>query len=144
MLKTLITFLLGLSFSTIALAANSPVGTWKTIDDKTHKTRSIVKITESKGELKGTILKVFKQPGDTGYCRKCPGRFKDKPVKGLQIMWGLKKTGKNTWGNGRILDPKNGKIYSCKVVLADNNRSLQMRGYLGFALLGRTQIWKRN
>lgn len=121
----------------------SPVGTWVTIDDKTQSKRSIVQISERNGKLYGRIVKVFKRKGDTGFCRKCRGRFKDKPVQGLQIMWGVKKTGKNTWDNGRILDPKNGKTYNVKLSLSADQKRLNVRGYIGFSLLGRTQVWHR-
>lgn len=132
--------------STLPAAAQkplSPVGTWASIDDKTNKMRSIIRITQHRGVLYGRILKVFKQPGDTGFCRKCTGRFKDKPVKGLQIMWGVKQTNRNTWSGGRILDPKNGKIYRVKLSISDNGRLLKVRGYIGISLFGRTQNWHR-
>jgi len=121
----------------------SPVGTWVSIDDKTNKARSIIRVTQRGGVLYGRILRVFKQPGDTGFCRKCSGRFKDKPVKGLQIMWGVRKTGANTWSGGRILDPKNGKIYRVKLSLTNNGKTLKVRGYIGISLFGRTQNWHR-
>jgi uncharacterized protein (DUF2147 family) len=47
------------------------------------------------------------------------------------------------WQHGTIYDPKNGKDYSCKMELADDN-SLKVRGYLGISLLGRTETWKRD
>lgn len=129
-------------FITTAWAA-SPLGTWTTIDDKTHKPRSVIQITESKGTLYGKILKVFPQPGDTGICTQCPGSFKNKKIKGLTIMWGLKKTGSNNWSGGQILDPKTGRIYNCKLSVGSKGKTLKVRGYIGFALIGRTQTWAR-
>lgn len=130
-------------FMVQACYAASPVGTWVTIDDKTHKQRSIIKITSRKGKLYGRIIQVFKQPGDTGFCRNCKGQFKDKPVKGLQIMWDLKETSDGVWDDGHILDPKNGKVYNVKLTLSPNGKRLNVRGYVGFSLLGRTQVWHR-
>ena len=43
-----------------AIAANdTPVGTWKTIDDATHQAKSIVQITDSNGQLQARILKLL-------------------------------------------------------------------------------------
>lgn len=129
-------------FTSLAFAA-SPVGTWTTIDDKTQKPRSVIRISEYKGVLSGRILKVYKQPGDTGYCRKCPGHFKDKRVEGLTFLWGMKSTGSHEWKGGKILDPKNGKIYKCKMTLSKDGNRLDVRGYVGMSLFGRTQTWRR-
>ncbi len=116
-------------------------GNWTTIDDVTGKKRAIVSISESNGVLSGTISQVFPQPGDTGKCMKCPGAFKGKSVKGLTFLWGLKGNGNNVWDGGKILDPKTGKIYRAKMTLAGDR--LYVRGYIGFSLLGRTQVWVR-
>lgn len=123
----------------LPLATASPVGKWTTIDDKSGKKRSVVKIKRNGDTLSGTIVKVYPRPGDTGICKKCPGKFKGKKVEGLRFMWGLKKTGKNQWGGGKILDPKSGKIYRVKIT--DKGDKLKVRGYIGISLLGRTQVW---
>jgi len=134
-----------LAFTSVSLAADfSPVGTWKTIDDKTNKTRSIIKIWKTaNGTFNGRIIKVYKQPGDKKTCVKCPGRFKNKKIAGLTIMWGLKQESKSKWGGGRILDPKTGDIYRCYIKLQPNNKRLKIRGYIGISMLGRTQTWIR-
>jgi uncharacterized protein (DUF2147 family) len=132
-----------LMFSLPVLALDSPVGTWITVDDATHKPRSVVRISLHNAKLDGTIRKVFKQPGDTGRCHNCKGRFRNKRVVGLRFMWGLKQTGQRTWSDGRILDPKSGRIYSCKITLSEDNKRLTVRGYIGISLLGRSQYWLR-
>jgi uncharacterized protein (DUF2147 family) len=119
--------------------AQSPAGTWTTIDDVTGKKRSVVSLVVSGNTLTGTIMKVYPQPGDTGMCNNCPGAFKGKPVKGLQFLWGLKDDGNGQWSGGHILDPKTGKVYKAKITLEGNK--LNVRGYVGFSLLGRTQTW---
>lgn len=121
--------------------AGSASGTWTTIDDKTGEKRAVVRISESGGNLSGTIVKVYPQPGDTGMCHNCPGAFKGKAVQGLTFLWGLKKDGDNQWSGGSILDPKTGKVYKAKVTLEGNK--LLVRGYIGVSLLGRTQTWVR-
>lgn len=122
--------------------AASVSGTWTTIDDKTGVKRSVVRLVESGGQISGRIIEVYPQPGDTGICSKCPNNFKDKQIKGLRFLWGLKKKNDNTWDDGTILDPKSGKLYRAKITL-DGNK-LFVRGYIGFSLIGRTQIWTRN
>lgn len=139
--KTVCGLVLAASFVPAAIAASSPVGKWTTIDDKTGEKRAVVTITESGGTLSGVIDKIYPQPGDTGICDKCPGAFKGKKIQGLRFLWGLKNEGNNEWGGGSILDPKSGKIYKAKATLEGNK--LQVRGYLGVSLLGRTQTWVR-
>jgi uncharacterized protein (DUF2147 family) len=60
----------------------------------------------------------------------------------MTIMWGMKKNG-DEWSGGQILDPKNGKVYGCRMHLTDNGQKLEVRGFIGFSLLGRTQVWDR-
>ncbi|MES2355489.1 MAG: DUF2147 domain-containing protein [Pseudomonadota bacterium] len=122
----------------------SPIGAWKTIDDKTGKTKSVVQITEENGELQGKVEKVFSPPAESEnpICNKCEGERKDKPVVGMVIMWGLKKDGQEYTG-GHIVDPAEGKTYKCKLKLSDDGKQLELRGFIGISLLGRTQTWVR-
>ena len=121
--------------------ATSPVGVWTTIDDITGEKRAVVNLVETDGILTGTIIKTYPQPSDTGICGKCAENFKDKPIVGLQFLWGLKDRGDGVWDGGRILDAKSGKIYRAKVTVKDDK--LYVRGYIGVSLLGRTQVWVR-
>ncbi|QEL54139.1 DUF2147 domain-containing protein [Chromobacterium paludis] len=126
--------------SQLALAGGA-AGVWKTIDDETHQAKALVQINEgANGELSGKVVKLFMHPD--AVCDKCDGANKDKPVNGMQILWGLKKEGEG-WNSGHILDPKSGKVYSAKMKLVDNGNKLEVRGFLGFSLLGRTQVWER-
>ena len=68
---------------------DSPVGTWKTIDDETKQAKALVQISESGGVLSGKIIKLFANPD--AKCDKCDGERKDKPVQGMTILWDLKK-----------------------------------------------------
>ncbi|HZP91527.1 MAG TPA: DUF2147 domain-containing protein [Burkholderiales bacterium] len=127
-----------------AASAADPAGTWLTIDDETGKERSIVRIEEVNGELQGMVEKLFDQPGDDPQhlCRKCTGERKDRPIVGMTILWGLKKKG-DDWSGGEILDPMNGKTYRCKMTLSEDGQKLDVRGYIGISLIGRTQTWHR-
>jgi uncharacterized protein (DUF2147 family) len=127
-----------------ALAQSTPAGLWRTIDDHTGKEKSLVRIVEVNGEFRGTIEKLFREPGEdpNPNCEKCTGDKKNKPVIGMMILTGLKKDN-GQWAGGEILDPQNGKTYRCKAWLENKGHDLHVRGFIGMALLGRTQIWKR-
>ena len=136
-------FLMLLSQSVLGQTA-TPAGLWKTIDDDTGTERSFVRIVEVNGEFRGTVEKIFDRPDDhpDQLCDKCKGDRKDKPVVGMTILWGLKDAGSG-WKGGEILDPDNGKIYRCKMTLSENGNELNVRGFIGFSLFGRTQTWHR-
>jgi uncharacterized protein (DUF2147 family) len=127
-----------------AWAQNSPVGLWKTIDDATGKPKSLVRITETNGELSGKIEKLFREPNEeqNPMCEKCEGAMKAQPIIGMTILTGLKKDG-DSWTGGHVTDPKNGKTYNAKVTPIDGGKKLEMRGYMGVPMLGRTQTWVR-
>lgn len=142
--RNLLLFLLGV-FSTATLRADdsSPVGMWKTIDDKTGHAKSVVEITETGGELTGKVVRVLESAhGPHPLCVNCEGERKDQPVEGMNIMWGVKREG-GSWGGGKILDPENGKTYRVRLKLLDHGEKLDLRGYIGVSLLGRTQVWQR-
>lgn len=127
-----------------AFASDSPVGVWRTIDDKSQKQKSLVRITEVNGELRGTIEKLFREPGEdpNPNCDKCEDDKKNKPVIGMMILTGMKRQG-DEYAGGQILDPKNGKTYKCKMWTSDSGKKLNVRGFIGVSLLGRTQVWIR-
>ena len=122
----------------------SPVGRWKTISDKNGETTSIVTITQENKLLVGKISELFRKPGQNPnpICKKCPDGQKDQPVIGLTILTDLQQDG-DEWNGGEILDPDNGKTYSCFVKVIENGSKLEVRGYIGISLLGRTQTWVR-
>ncbi|CAM8666848.1 Domain of unknown function DUF2147 [Oxalobacteraceae bacterium] len=144
-MRTRILLLIALGLiSTLAAANENPVGLWRTIDDKSGKEKSLVRVVESNGQLQITIEKLFREPGEepNPLCDKCQGEKKNKPVIGMQIGSGLKKDG-DVWSGGEILDPQNGKTYKCKVWLEDKGKKLHVRGFIGVSVLGRTQVWVR-
>ena len=144
MIKSISAFVLLLGALFTAQASESPVGLWRTIDDKTGKEKSLVRIVEANGELRATIEKLFREPHEepNPNCDKCPGERKNKPVLGMMIMTGLKKSG-SEYDGGEILDPANGKTYRVKMWTAEGGKKLNVRGFIGVSLLGRTQVWLR-
>jgi uncharacterized protein (DUF2147 family) len=61
---------------------------------------------------------------------------------GQIIVQGMKSDGEGRWSGGTIYDPDSGRTYKCRLELLDPDR-LQVRGFIGFALLGRSQVWTR-
>jgi len=141
-MKALIT--LALLAPCLALAQATPVGLWKTIDDDGKTAKSLVRISEQGGQLVGNIDKLLdpKDPGD-GKCEKCADDRKNQPVVGLQIIRGVKPETDGVWGGGEILDPNNGKTYRTRLKPVDGGKKLEVRGYIGAPLFGRSQTWVR-
>ena len=127
------------------LAQATPVGLWKTIDDDGKTEKSLVRITESGGVVSGRIDKVFDPAKQDAVCDKCSDDRKDKLVVGLLIISNVKQNAddKDMWDGGEILDPNNGKTYRVRLKPADGGKKLDVRGYVGAPLLGRTQTWIR-
>lgn len=134
-----------LATSILAHAADPLNGTvWKTIDDKTGKPKALVKFTEQKdGSLNGTIQAIL-TPGEENLCEKCEGAYRNKSLKGVTIVRGLKNVGGSSYDSGTILDPKVGKTYKLKGSIANGGQKLELRGYIGVSALGRNQTWVRS
>lgn len=128
--------------STAWADATSPLGLWKNVNDATGKPRALIRITEANGALQGKVEKVFLAPNESPTCTKCEGALKNAPVIGLVILRGLKKDGAEYTG-GTILDPDSGKVYSSKIRLTDGGNKLDVLGFIGVSMLGRSQIWVR-
>lgn len=127
-----------------AAQESSPIGRWRTIDDKTGDAKSIVEIREVNGELRGTVLEVFSPPAPSSnpLCEHCPGERRNQPIVGMEILWGLRKDG-DEYSGGRVLNPEDGKVYRCRLRVLDDGARLELRGYVGISLFGRTQVWLR-
>ena len=127
---------------TAALAQATPVGLWKTIDDETKKEKSLVRIADSGGTLTGTVEKLLDPAKQNSVCDKCTDARKDKPVLGMTIVQGAKRSADgDTWEGGEILDPNNGKNYKLRLKPTDGGKSLEVRGYIG--PFYRNQTWLR-
>ena len=135
-----IIFLLFLLFSTFSFS-QSILGKWKSIDEETNKDESIIEIYQENGKFYGKIIQLLDPKAKNAICDNCKGKDKNKSIKGLVIIKGLKKDG-DEWSGGKVLDPKNGKEYKCYISLKDNN-TMKLRGYIGFSVFGRTAYWYR-
>jgi uncharacterized protein (DUF2147 family) len=143
-MKALVFIVLCLIATAVCADTANPVGLWRTTDDRTGKERALVRIVENEGVYEGRVEKIFSQPDDDPrhLCRKCEGARKDQPIIGMNILWGLKRDG-DQYSGGEILDAKEGKVYRCKMKLVEGGRKLEVRGFIGIALFGRSQTWTR-
>jgi uncharacterized protein (DUF2147 family) len=132
------------AFALPAFAQETPVGLWRSIDDATGEAKAVIEVYDAgNGKLSAKIVRLIDtSDGPNPLCDQCSGARKNKPILGMVIAWGLKRDGKS-WGGGRILDPENGKEYSVKMAPIAGGKKLEVRGFLGLSLLGRTQVWHR-
>ena len=121
--------------------SQSIIGKWKTIDDLNGKEKGVVEIYEHKGKVYGKVIEIFEADKKHLKCEKCEGEDHNKPILGMNIIKGLSKNG-DVYDGGKIIDPKNGKNYHCKITF-DGKDKLIVRGYIGISLFGRSQTWIR-
>lgn len=118
------------------------LGKWKTIDDETKVAKSIIEIYEVNGKVHGKILELLNGESQDKLCTECTGKRKGKKLVGMEILYNLEKDGDNEWEDGNIYDPSKGKEYSCEIKLVSADK-LEVRGYVGFSFVGRSQNWFR-
>ncbi len=126
----------------VSVDSLSPIGLWKTFDEKTGREKAIVRIYESGGKLFGKIVQSFKPGAETRVCVPCSDERKNQHIIGLVIIRNMKRDGDQYVG-GDILDPESGAVYHSKMHLEQDGARLVVRGYIGFSLLGRSQTWQR-
>ena len=132
--------------SALAHAQATPAGLWKTIDDATKKEKSLVRIVDNAGVYSGKIEKLLDPTSKPdAVCDKCTDERKDKPILGMTIITGVKQSASaaDIFDGGHILDPNDGKVYKVRLSPADGGKKLDVRGYIGMPMLGRTQTWLR-
>lgn len=115
-------------------------GTWQVYDDN-NKPDGVIRTWVESGKLYGAIARVKPGVDPNARCTKCPGDLKDKPFVGLVVIRDLVRDG-DGWSGGTILDPQSGTTYRCKAKLSGPD-ALEVRGFVGVSLFGRTQTWKR-
>ena len=128
-MKTLSIALLLALAAPLVMAQATPVGLWKTIDDKTGTEKSQVRIVDNGGVLSGRIEKLLAPDAkQDGVCDKCSDDRKGKPMVGLEIIRGVKADGDNTWDGGTIIDPAEGKEYKVRLQPADGGKTARPCG----------------
>lgn len=141
MKKYFFTLLFVMTAGVFSATAQGVIGQWKTIDDETGEAKSIVEIYEKNGKIYGKVVKILNPAKKDAKCTECKGADKNKPILGMVIIKGLEKDD-DEYTDGKILDPNNGKLYSCTIKL-DGKNTLEVRGYIGFSFIGRSQTWTR-
>ena len=118
-------------------------GLWITIDDATGYKKSIVELYKKDGVLYGKVVYIYKRgkDGPNSKCTECSGKLYNQPIMGMLIVKQMQWSG-SQWEDGSILDPDNGKTYTCTIWLNETNKDkLNVRGYIGPFF--RTQEWIR-
>jgi uncharacterized protein (DUF2147 family) len=120
----------------------SPIGLWKTFDDKTGMPRAMVRIYVQDGKYFGRIEQSFTPGAESRVCSVCKDERKNQPIIGLLILRNVSLRD-GEYAGGDILDPDNGSVYRCKFHLEKDGTILVVRGFIGISLLGRSQTWQR-
>lgn len=132
--------LASVAFSASAQNAASPIGKWKTLDDKTGKAMTITEVYEAKN---GTLAaKITENLGLPATCADCSGQYKGKPMVGIVTLWNLKAQKDGTWGEGNGYKPSEDRSFKAKSVkLVDGGKKLEVKGCVAF--ICRTATWVR-
>jgi uncharacterized protein (DUF2147 family) len=124
------------------LAQMTPVGLWRSIDDKTGQPKAEIRISADVGGVLTGVVEKSLKPSAEPNCDLCADDRKGKPKLGMEIIRGAKKAeGKEVWEGGKILDPDNGKEYTLRLTPIEDGKKLEVRGYIAFFF--RTQTWIR-
>ena len=144
MKKAAVAFVLATA-SVLAMAQNTPAGLWRTIDDDGKTEKSTVRITITNGVLSGKVEHITDPAKAEEKCTKCEDDRKDKPIVGMTIINDVKQDAEepNLWTGGLILDPAKGSTYEVRLKTIDGGKKLEVRGYIGSPMFGRTQTWIR-
>jgi uncharacterized protein (DUF2147 family) len=124
----------------------SPAGLWETISDTDGKPRGLVRIEVTPaGEIRGIVAGSLRDDDPARLCERCSGARRNKPVIGMEILWGLKASRSKPllWNSGNVVDPETGGQYSAQLTLAPDGDTISLRGFVGTPALGRTQTWRR-
>jgi uncharacterized protein (DUF2147 family) len=132
--------------NTSASAFDHLPGLWQQVDDHTGRVQALIRITRSNtGLYSGVVEKIIPAPGDDPdpKCEDCRDHRRNQRVLGMQIIDGLRRTADMKYEGGEILDPDDGRVYRLRITVLGDGTRLDVRGYLGISLFGRSQVWQR-
>src|SRR2546421_5039945 len=120
----------GLSAAVLFGQGNPAVGLWKNVEPS--KT-VLIRTYEQDGKLMGKVEKLLKNDVEdsAAKCTKCTGDNKDKPIKGLVIVWDMQKEGEK-WSGGKIMEPGSGKGYNWKIPTPGGRKKINVPGSSSF------------
>lgn len=134
-MKKILSIIAFLFISAISYAQDITQGTWYN-EEKTGK----IQFFKQGDKINGKII-WLKEPNENGKPRmdkeNPDAKLKTRPILGMMNLKNFKATGKGTWEDGEVYDPKNGKTYSCKMTLVSPTQ-LDVRGFIGISIIGRT------
>ena len=121
-------------------------GLWQEYDDETGKVEALIRIEKAaddsyEGRIEKLIPDVAANAART--CSRCQGDLRNKPLLGLRILFGMKRTDKLDFDGGQVVDPDDGKVYHCHIRLAEDGKSIEVTGYIGAKWLGQSETWRR-
>jgi uncharacterized protein (DUF2147 family) len=142
MKTTTVTVIFLAALDAVAQSA-APAGLWQTVNERGER-EALVRIVEVAGELRGNVVEVYSPPAPSAQplCEACSGELRNKPILGMEILRGLRWDGEQ-YSGGEILDPDEGRVYRCILRLLEGGERLEVRGYVGISLFGRSQLWLR-
>jgi uncharacterized protein (DUF2147 family) len=136
----LFTAMIALCAALLPAQGNPAVGLWRNEEpEKVVMVRTYEQNGKLFGKIESAIKKGAKEDPDAK-CTKCSGENKDKPIKGLVMIYDMEKDG-NRWSSGKIIDPDDGKIYKCRITPVEGGKKLEVRGSV--AIFSKTQTWTR-
>lgn len=133
----------------MAAEADAVLGVWLTAGDDPAHVTLYLEGDELRGRITRLLIPRFPDddethPGELKVDRENPDpALRERAVEGMELAWGFAWDARDQrWEGGTIYDPESGNTYRCWMRLQDDG-SLKVRGYIGFSLIGRTEVWAR-